>query len=193
MSQSFSDRHRRLYRWFFKEYNNQYINYEKYYSASDHYQKRAKQVRWGTGLLSTVVIILVLGIVQGFQPNILTPLAIATSLLTGAISLIGSIGDYERKYIIYYNSGQEHDDLYSEFDRMVKVELPEPGVDYNDLEKKCNELVEEKDRLNGLTPQLESRWYEQLIKERGYDAVHWEPQPLEKMQDAQFEPESDSK
>ena len=191
MKSPFSDEHRRLYRWFFKEYNNQYINYEKYYEASDHYQHRAKQVRWGTGILSSIVIILVLAIVQGFYSDILTPAAVGLSLLTGAISLIGTIGDFERKYITYYNSGQEHDDLYSKFDKMIKVKLPDPNANLDELQEECDRLIEKKDELNGLTPQLEGRWYDKMIEERGKDAVHWEPQSLEEMRKAKFKPDSE--
>lgn len=190
MSNSFSDKHRRLYQWFFEEYNKQFINYEKYYEASEHYRKRAKQVRRWTGILSSLTVILVLGIVQGFNPDILTPTAVGTSLLTGVISLVGSIGDFERKYIIYYNSGQYHDDLYTEFENMIKVKLPDPSADIDRLEEECKRLVEEKDELNGLTPQLEERWYEKMIKERGEDAVHWDSQPLEEMKKANFTPTS---
>lgn len=186
-SDNFSERHRRLYAWFFKEYNNEYINYEKYYRASKYYQKRAKQVRWGVGLLSATVVILVLAIVKGIRPDLLTPIAIGASLGTGVISLVGSIGDFERKYITYYNSGQEHDDLYTEFDNMIKVKLPDPDADYESLENECKRLVDKKDELNGLTPQLEGRWYDKLIEERGKDAVHWDRQPLEKMRVAEFE------
>ncbi|SMO81571.1 hypothetical protein [Halorubrum cibi] len=191
MTSSFSDKHHRLYRWFFEEYNKQYINYEKYYEASEHYRWRAKQVRWGTGILSSLIIIIVLTIVQGFYQNILTPVVVGLSLLTGVISLIGSIGDFERKYIIYYNSGQEHDDLYSEFDNMIKVRLPDPSADFDELKEECDRLVEEKDELNGLTPQLEERWYNKMVEERGEDAVHWDPQPLEKMREAKFKPDSE--
>jgi hypothetical protein len=191
MSNSFSNRHRRLYQWFFEEYNKQYINYEKYYEASEHYRKRAKQVRLGTGILSSLIVILVLGIVQGFHPDILTQIAVGTSLLTGVISLVGSIGDYERKHIKYYNSGQEHDDLYTDFDNMIKVKLPNPSANIAELEEECKRLVDEKDELNGLTPQLEERWYNKMIKERGKEAVHWEPQPLEEMKKANFKPTSE--
>ena len=167
MTDSLSNKHRRLYRWFFEEYNKQYINYEKYYEASEHYRQRAKLVRLGTGILSSLIVILVLAIVQGFHPDILTPTAIAASLLTGAISLFGSIGNFEKKYIIYYNSGQEHDDLYTDFEKMIKVKLPDPSADFDELEKECERLVEKKDKLNGLTPQLEERWYNKMKKERG--------------------------
>ena len=191
MNSPFSDEHRRLYRWFFKEYNNQYINYEKYYEASDHYQRRAKQVRWGTGILSSLIIIFVLAIVQGIHPDFLTSAAVGLSLLTGAISLIGSIGDFERKYITYYNSGQEHDDLYSEFDKMIKVKLPDPNANLDELQEECDRLIEKKDELNGLTPQLEGRWYDKMIEERGKEAVHWDPQSLEEMRKAKFKPDSE--
>lgn len=191
MTSSFSDKHRRLYRWFFEEYNKQYINYEKYYEASEHYRQRAKQVRLGTGILSSLIVILVLAIVQGFHPDILTPTAVGTSLLTGVISLVGSIGDFERKYIIYFNSGQEHDDLYTDFENMIKVKLPDPSADFDELEEECKKLVEKKDELNGLTPQLEERWYKKMIEERGKDAVHWDPHPLEEMQKAEFKPTSE--
>lgn len=192
MGKSFSDRQRRLYQWFFEEYNKQYINYEKYYRASDYHQKRAKQIRWGTGVLSSIIIILVLAIVQGFHSDVLTPVAIAASLLTGTVSLVGSIGDFERKCITYYNSGQEHDDLYTEFENMIKVEIPDPNANIEELEEECERLVNRKDELNGLTPQLEGRWYQKLKDERGYDSIHWDPQPLEKMEEANFEPDTDS-
>lgn len=135
--------------------------------------------------------IVVLAIVKGLYADALTPVAIAASLLTGVISLVGAIGDFEKKYIRYYNPGQEHDDLYSQFDKMVKVELPEPGADFDELEKECERLIEKKDELNGLAPQLESRWYDELIEERGKAAVHWDPKPLEEMQGAQFEPDTE--
>jgi hypothetical protein len=186
MTDKFSDEHRRLYRWFFKEYNNQYINYEKYYRASQHYQRYAKIIHWGTGILSSIIITLVLAIVQGIFPEILTQVAIGASLATGVTSLVGSIGNFERKHIQYYNSGQEHDDLYSKFDRVIKVEFPNPDADIGQLKKECEELIDEKDELNGLTPQLESRWYERLKKERGHDSIHWTPQPLEKMREGEF-------
>ena len=59
-------------------------------------------------------------------------------------------------------------------------------TDYDELESECENLIKKKDELNGLTPQLESRWYNKLIEEKGYDAVHWDRQSLEEMQKGDF-------
>ncbi|WP_435158075.1 hypothetical protein [Haladaptatus sp. DFWS20] len=183
----FSKRRIRLYHWFFKEYNNTYINYEKYYKASDYYKKWAKRLNLAVTVVSASIVFIVLATIKGAFPNIFTPVALMLSLVTGVLSFVDAVGDFERKYIQYYNAGQCHDDLYSEFDKMVKIKLPDNSEKDEDLEARCDELIEKKNELNSLTPQLDSKWYDKLIEERGKDAVHWKPTPLKEMRDGKFQ------
>jgi hypothetical protein len=91
--------------------------------------------------------------------------------VVGLLSATDSVGDYERKHVRYYRIGQRFDDLYTEMDYLIKVRLPDPDEDDDELAKRCRELVNRKDDLNGSAPQISENWYRKLqAEERDEDA-----------------------
>lgn len=174
----YSKKRYRTYEWFFTEYNHQWINYKKFYLASSAYKKRAKYLNYGIGVTGSAVVVIILAIVKGIQPELLTPFALGASLLVGLLSATDSVGDYERKYVRYYRIGQRFDDLYTEMDYLVKVRLPDPDEDDEELAKRCRELVDRKDDLNGSAPQISEKWYRKLQEEERDEGAEDEGDPL---------------
>jgi len=181
---TYSERRRRLYQRIFEEYNSQYINYKKYYLASDDLGKKGRWLGYGVTALAGLLLILLSGILAGSPPGVVNTATLILSGLTAAISFAHVTLNWGAKSNQYYNSGQIHQRLYQKFDHMVKVRLPDESEDLDSLEEDCRELLKEKNTLNEATPQLDNQWYKKLAEENDLD---WDVKSLEEVNDGDWD------
>jgi hypothetical protein len=163
---SYSDRRRRLYRQLFEEYNSQYINYKKYYLASDELGRKGRKLGYFTTGIGGLLLILLSGIVAGSPPEIINTVTLALSALLAALSFAHVTTNWQATSNQYYNSGQIHQRLFQEFDYIIKMRLPDDSEDIEELEADCKQLLEEKNTLNESTAQLDSKWFKKLADEK---------------------------
>lgn len=175
-SSTYTNERKRLYKRFAHHYRSQYINYEKYYLASDCIKTKGKVFDWATTLVAAILLILISGAVRGLEASIIDVVILLLSAAVAALSFATAIGGWKRLASEYYKAGQIHDDLYSEFDKMVKERLPDPNEDDKELKKDCEMLLKRKEELNKATPQLASKWYYRLMERD--DGLEWEEKSL---------------
>ncbi len=184
-SNSFSDERRRLYHRVLHEYRAQYINYEKYYLASDCLSSKGKLFDLITTLFAAVLLILISGLTRGLEAAVVDIVVLFFSASTAALSFATTIGSWKPLATEYFKAGQIHNNLYSDFDEMVKERLPDPEESDEKLKEDCDILLQRKDELNRATPQLDSKWYFRLLERE--NGVEWDRKSLEELQQGDSE------
>jgi hypothetical protein len=181
----YGNKREKLWNRVFEEYRSQYVNYRKYYLASDVLGKRGQYLNY----LTTVISSLLLAVVGAAStitstPNWFNGLALILAAFTAALSIMVSFGRWQLKSNQYYNSGQQHQNLFKEIEFFVEIEMPDDDKDIEYLEKKTKELIEKKNTLNEATPQLHTKWFNKLKKQRD---INWDQPSLEEMKDGGYE------
>ncbi|WP_435363553.1 hypothetical protein [Haloarchaeobius sp. DYHT-AS-18] len=178
---SFENERRQLHERFFEEYNSQYINYKKYYLASEYTGKKGRRADYAVTIGAAILLIMVSGVLRpGAEIN--QGLLLLTSAFVSGLSYATIVGGWQAKSDQLYKAGQIHQSLYSEFDKMVKQKLPDPSHDTNELKSECESLLSRKHELNQATQQVSSKWYWRLQEQKDTD---WERPKLEEIRDGE--------
>lgn len=183
-SSPYSTERRRLYKRFFEAYNSQYINYKKYYRASDVLGRRGRYLDYATTMIGGLLLFLLAGVVAAVVPEWVNLFTLFLSAVIAALSFASVTGNWQATSNEYYNAGQIHQRLYLEFDYMVKIRFPDSNVPLSELEKECDELIQRKNTLNEATPQLDSKWFKKLNQEKD---LNWDPKTLEDVRDGNWD------
>lgn len=181
---SYELRRRKLWNRIFEEYRSQYVNYRKYYLASDVLGERGTYLNYFTTIVSS----LLLAVVGAAATSVNTPswfnmLALILAATTAALSIVVSFGKWQLKSNQLYNSGQQHQNLFKEIEYFVEIEMPDKNKDVEDLEEKAKCLIERKNQLNEATPQLHTKWFEKLKEQRDID---WDKPTLEEVRGGDY-------
>lgn len=173
----YSDDRRRLYTRMFEEYNSQYINYYKYFTASEYIGKKGQYADYAVTLVASWLLILISGILGPDQSNN-SGLLLLMSALTAGLSYASIVGNWQSVSDQLYKSGQIHHDLYMEFEKFIKEELPDPDADQEELEERAERLLKRKSELNRATKRISSKWYQRLKMKKD---IEWDRPQLEEI------------
>lgn len=173
---AYSPRRKRLYDYFFEEFNNQYINYKKYYKASGALDKWGKWVNYSTTAVSALLLAIIGTITTSSQLELSGWIPVTVSAITAVLAFVNAVGNFQLRSNQYYNAGQQHQHLFEKMEHFITVRLPDSNENINQLEYDAIQLLDEKNRLNESTPQMSNKWYKKVKKENDLD---WEKVPLE--------------
>lgn len=160
MSQRHSSDKRRLYKRMLSRHRAQYINYEKYFLVAASKKKTGHFFDYLTTIVAALLLYL---ITQSTSANSLNPWVTLLAGGTAVLSFASVVGGWESTASECYKSGQLHQDLYRDFDEMVKEKIPNPNNNYSDVKDECEELLDQQFQLNKATPQLSSKWYYRIL------------------------------
>jgi hypothetical protein len=175
MSSTYSDRRLRVYEDCFNEYRAQYVNYKKHYLAANILNHAHSALSIYSTVAGSVLFVMIVYVFRSSDPGVLTPLSLLLSASIAATSFISVFVDWDEKSSTYYREGQRHQNLFKEFNHLVKIRMPDPDENDSDLEQRQLELVEKKNDLNMETPQLSQHWY-RVLKFR--EDLDWTRPPL---------------
>lgn len=158
---NYSEARRRLYKRILSRHRAQYINYEKFYLASDCTKSKGKLFDYATAIFAGLLLYTILQSGGQLQENssVLYLLSGATAIL----SVVAVVGDWQSKASEYYNTGQIQQDLYQELDHMVKERLPDPSEADSDLSEACDRLLQRQSEINRTAPHLSQKWYYRVM------------------------------
>jgi hypothetical protein len=105
-----------------------------------------------TAILGGVLIFVLRG--EGFPD---APTYLAVGILVSA--LISSFYGPKLRSRDYYQAGQEHQELYDEFDEFIHLDIPDSSQSNPELRDKLESLNTRRHQLNQSTPQLGGIWY----------------------------------
>jgi len=181
---SYNRRRRKLWDLFFDEYRSQYINYRKYYLASDVLGKRGNILDYLTTVFSAILLAIIGAIASLGTPEWYNILLLILAAITSGLSIINTFGQWQLKSNEYYNAGQQHQELFKEIEYFVEVELPDENEEITYLENRAQELINKKNNLNKATPQLHTKWFDKLKKRRDID---WNQPTLEELREGEYD------
>lgn len=140
-----------------------YYTYERNYFA-------AKCVGWLGWILDGItalfggILIFILRANTDYQTSVYLAIGILST------SLISSFYGPKLRSRDYYQAGQEHQELYDNFDHFIHFDIGSPAMSNEDLRDKLEELNSRRHRLNQSTPQLGGIWYYSM---KGVGKVKW--------------------
>lgn len=175
MSTEYDHRRQRLWDLVFAEYRAQWINYRKYYLASDKLGKKGRLIRYSTTVVSSLLLALIGATATYSLPSWFSALTLILSAVTAGLAITGTVAKWQLKSNQYYNSGQQHQKLYKKFDYFVKVRLADLDENTDQLEEDARQLIDKKNDLNEATPQLHTKWFQKLKEKRD---LQWEQPSL---------------
>jgi hypothetical protein len=129
-----------------------YYTYERNYFAA----KCVGWLGWGLDGLTALfggVLIYILRTSADGQASVYLAIGIL------ATSLISSFYGPKLRSRDYYQAGQEHQELYDEFDHFIHFDIGDPSKSNDELREVLEELNSRRHRLNQSTPQLGGIWY----------------------------------
>ncbi|MFB6235483.1 MAG: hypothetical protein ABEH81_14025 [Halopenitus sp.] len=185
MTDTYQDRRRNLWDLVFDEYRAQWINYRKYYLASDWLGKWGNRIHYLTTIASSLLLAVIGAAATYSLPDWFSMITLLLSAATASLAIVSMVGKWQLKSNQYYNAGQQHQELYKEFDYFVKVRLTDKDEETSELEKEAKSLIEKKNDLNEATPQLHTRWFEKLKSKRD---TEWEQPSLEDLREGNYRP-----
>lgn len=184
MTNAYEPRRRNLWDLIFDEYRAQWINYRKYYLASDKLGKWGRWIQYATTLFSALLLAVIGAAATYRTPDWFSTLTLFLSAITASLAIAGSVAKWTLKSNQYYNAGQQHQALYKELNHFVKVRLPDEDESIEQLEYDALKLILRKNDLNEATPQLHTRWFQMLKKQRDTD---WDQPSLEELRDGDYD------
>lgn len=161
-----------LHNLFIEQYRKQYINYQKWYYASDKYRKRGRLLSWielGIGLL---LLVLLGGLITGLvdegivEEGIATDLLIIVSVVSAvviAFPIIKAKESWAIKAVRYHKYGQIHQSLFTELEFLIQTKFFDEEVTVKELEEDYEELTRRKNELNRVSPQLATGMYQEVL------------------------------
>lgn len=178
----YSKRRRRLYQIAYDQCAKQYINYHKFYTASRAMEYWSIVLKYFTAVLGAILLAILSRLWPEPQFNRVGILVVLSVLIAGG-ALINSIENWDTKSHIYHNYGQRHQELFEEFRKLVRLKIPDTDEEYEDLEDETYELLEEKESLSKLTPQISSIWYRIFQREIN---LNRDPSSIEDVRDGKW-------
>ncbi|MFC4359260.1 hypothetical protein ACFO0N_15040 [Halobium salinum] len=101
------------------------------------------------------------------------PADLAIIILVG--SLLSAFYGPKLRSRVYYNAGQEIQELHDQLDDFIEMEIIDQESEFDDLKQKYQRLNRRRHRLNQSTPQLGGYWYRLMkAKEKYQKTVPWE-------------------
>jgi len=185
VADSYESRRQNLWDLIFDEYRAQWINYRKYYLASDELGKWGRRIKYLTTVASSLLLAVIGAAATYSLPGWFSGVTLLLSAITASLAITSTVAKWELKSNQYYNAGQQHQELYKDIDYFVKVRLPDNDEELSQLEKDAMSLVERKNNLNEATPQLHTKWFKKLKKERD---TEWEQPSLEDLSQGNYRP-----
>ncbi|MFC6953509.1 hypothetical protein [Halorubellus litoreus] len=178
-STQYSNRRNRIYKDCFNEYRAQYINYQKYYLAANVLSNAHSALNIYGTVAGAGLLVLIAWIFRASDPGVWTPISLIAAASISVASFISFSVDWEDRSNTYYREGQKHQELYKNFNYLLKIRMPDPNENDSDLETRYKELVKNKNDLNMETSQIAQFWYKLLGLREDLD---WERPPLHKLQ-----------
>lgn len=177
-STQYSDRRSRVYKDCFNEYRAQYINYQKYYLAANTLSNAHSALNIYGTVAGAGLLVLITWIFRASDPGVWTPISLIISASISVSSFISFSVDWEDRSETYYREGQKHQNLFKEFNHLVKIRMPDPSESDSNLEARYKDLVDDKNELNMNTFQLAQVWYKLLRLRKDLD---WDSPPLHEL------------
>lgn len=140
-----------------------YYTYERNYFA-------AKCVGWLGWFLDGITALFGGILIYILRTNADTQLSVYLAIGILSTSLISSFYGPKLRSRDYYQAGQEHQELYDEFDNFIHFDIASPEMSNDDLRNKLEELNSRRHRFNQSTPQLGGIWYYAM---KGVGKVKW--------------------
>jgi hypothetical protein len=134
---------------------------------------------YGT-LAGAVLLVVIAWIFRASDPEVWTPISLIISASISVSSFISFSVDWEDRSETYYREGQRHQNLFKEFNYLVKIRMPDPSEDDSELENRYKDLVDDKNDLNMETSQLTQFWYKLLGLRNDID---WHRPPLHELRE----------
>lgn len=129
-----------------------YYTYERNYFA-------AKCVGWLGWLLDGITALFGGILIFILQTSVDNQISVYLAIGILSTSLISSFYGPKLRSRDYYQAGQEHQELYDDFDHFIHFDIGDTTVSNDELRNKLEDLNSRRHRLNQSTPQLGGIWY----------------------------------
>ena len=125
------------------------------------------------------------GIVTNQLPAWGNFVAFGLSTVVATLAFVNAVTNYDSKSVQYMNAGRRHDDLFTEFNYLIEVRLPDPSEDLDEIESECKKMVDKRKELDRSTPNVGQKWYRKVKREKD---IHWDRPPLHKVKEEGINP-----
>ena len=168
------EQHERLRRRVATEADSVLWTFKAYYEGADYYTKRDRWIDLG---IFAIASLLTVALIWDSVPQILlVSLAIMTAVMSG-YRRMSDPGDRADEC---YRAAHAYQRLFDDFRDFIQLELACKETGLNEMHERYYELAERRRNLNEETPEVTSKWYENL-DDSVYDEVETTEEDKERL------------